>query len=235
MTPPDARLARRAGRCCALLIVGGLLAACTATQRPAPALPAVSAVPPFPTIAPSASVFVSASTPTPTPLVMRGAGKTATPAFALPAPIGIAHFTHEGRSKFVVQSFVGGQGDLLIDTIGAYEGSRPLLEGSPVQLNIDADGPWTVTVTAMTCCAASGAFAGRGDAVSSQFNPPARGVWDFSNGGPGNYAAFAHCATGDQLVLRRVGSFQGSTTVVFGRGPCYWEVISDGSWSIKPS
>ena len=166
--------------------------------------------------------------------MLRGAGKTTTPPFALPAPIAVAHFTHDGRGNFVVQSFVGGQGDLLIDTIGPYDGFRPLFEGTPVQLDIEADGAWTVSVTALPCCASSGEFAGHGDSVSSQFNPPGRGVWEFSNTGRRNYAAFAHCVSGDQLVLSRVGSFQERTTVVFGRGPCYWEVISDGSWSIKP-
>lgn len=167
--------------------------------------------------------------------MIRGTGRAVTAAITLPAPISVAHFTHDGRSGFIVQSFVGGQGDLLINTVGPYDGSRPLFEGSPVQLDIQADGGWTVSITPITCCAASGEFAGRGDAVSSQFNPPGRQAWQFFNSGQRSHVVYAHCAGSDQLVLNRAGSGQGSVFVQFGTGPCYWEVISDGSWSIRPN
>jgi len=190
----------------------------------------VSQAPPFPTV-PGRS---QSPVPTSSPIVIRGTGHTATGSITLPAPISVAHFTHDGRSSFVVQAFVGGQGDLLINTVGAYDGSRPLFEGSPVQLDIQADGAWTVTITAMTCCAASGELAGSGDAVSNQFNPPGRQAWEFSNSGQRSYVVYAHCVGGDQLVLSRIGAVRGSMVVQFGRGPCYWEVLSDGSWSIRP-
>ena len=92
-----------------------------------------------------------------------------------------------------------------------------------------------MTITAITCCAASGEFAGTGDAVSDQFNPPGRQTWRLSNSGTRNYVVYAHCVSGDQLVLNRAGPGQGSMVVQFGRGPCYWEVLSDGSWSIRPN
>ncbi len=222
------------GRCAArsrpalafLIVVGLLLVVC----GPPPTSRVGSQAPPFPTVAGKSQTPV----PTSSPIVIRGTGHTAIGAITLPAPISVAHFTHDGRSSFVVESFVGGQGDLLINTVGAYKGSRPLFEGSPVKLDIQADGAWTVTITPMTCCAASGEFAGSGDAVSNQFNPPGRQAWDFSNSGQGSYVVYAHCVGGDQIVLNRVGSVQGSMVVQFGRGPCYWEVLSDGSWSIRP-
>ncbi len=200
------------------------------------ALTQCSSSAPTGSVAPTLATIGGSQTrqPPPTPLVIRGTGQTAIQSFTLPAPISIARFTHDGRSVFRVESFVGGQGDLLINTTGPYDGSRPLFEGSPVQLNIEADGAWTVTITAITCCAASGEFAGHGDAVSGQFSPPARGPWKFSNSGQRTYVVYAHCVSGDQLVLNRVGPFQLSTIVMFGRGPCYWEVMSDGSWSIGP-
>ena len=219
--------AARSHRAPAVLIVVGLL---VVVCGPPPPSRVVSQAPPFPTIGGKPQTPAATSLP----IVVHGTGHAATGAITLPAPISVAHITHDGQGSFVVESFVGSQGDLLINTIGAYDGFRPLLDGSPVQLNIEADGAWTVTITAITCCAASGAFAGSGDAVSSQFNPPARGPWEFSNTGRRSYVAYAHCVSGDQLLLNRSGSFQLSTIVMFGRGPCYWEVISDGSWSIGP-
>ena len=216
----------RSRRALALLTVVGLVAC----GSPGPSR-AVSQAPPFPTVA------ARSQTPAPTssPIVISGTGSTQTEAITLPAPISVAHFTHAGRAAFIVQSFVGAQGDLLINAVGAYDGSRPLFEGSPVKLNIQADGAWTVTITAIKCCAASGEFAGKGDAVSEEFNPPARQFWQFSNSGPRTHVVYAHCVSGDELVLERPGPGQGSMAVQFGRGPCYWEVISDGAWSIRPN
>ncbi len=132
-----------------------------------------------------------------------------------------------------MQSFFGAQGDLVISAVGAYDGYRPLFEGSPVQLIIEADGPWTVSLAAITCCSATSEFAGRGDAVSMLFTPPTKQTFDFSNEGQRTYVVYAHCVNGDQIVLTRVGTVRATMAVQFGPGPCWWEVLSDGSWSIK--
>jgi len=211
------------------LILAGFVALYVVVERPFSS-PAISGAP----SASAESTAARAASPTPAPVVLRGSGPAALQPFALPGPISVAHLTHDGQKSFIVQSFVGGQGDLLVNTVGPYDGSRPLFEGSPVQLTIQADGAWTVTVTVITCCAASGEFAGSGDAVSEQFNPPARGTWEFSNTGKRSYVVYAHCLSGDQIVQDRVGPFQGKAVVAMTRGPCYWEVISDGSWSIRP-
>jgi hypothetical protein len=167
--------------------------------------------------------------------VISGTGRTTVPAIVLPAGISIGHFRHDGRGTFSVQSFVGSQGELLITAVGSYDGYRPLFEGSPVQLSIEADGPWTVSIAAIICCSASGDFAGRGDAVSMQFNPPTRQTFDFTNEGQRAYVVYAHCRGGDQIVLDRVGAVRTTMAVQFGPGPCWWEILSDGSWSIKAS
>jgi hypothetical protein len=192
----------------------------------APAATAAATV--APTLAPT-------PVPTPAPVVLRGTGQTATEAITLPGPISRAAFTHNGVRNFAVHVFVGTRQDLLINTIGSYEGTRPLRASEPIRLNIEADGAWTVTITAMTCCAASGDFAGHGDAVSAQFNPPGPVAWEFlNNNGTSNYAVWTRCVGSDALIQNRIGVFQGSSIVSFARGPCYWEVISDGDWTIKP-
>ncbi len=226
------------------MILGALVVLYVLVQRPVGASPVASIAPSFAVNASNAAAVATTTVaaaptapptpaPTPSPVVIRGTGQTATQPFTLPGRISIAHFTHNGRSNFIVEAF-GGTSGLLINTIGAYDGSRPLVATSPVQLNIEADGAWTVTIAAIECCAASGEFVGTGDTVSNQFNAPASGAWEFSNVGRSNYVVYARCAGGDQLVQNRIGSFQGSAIVVFGRGPCYWEVISDGSWTIRP-
>jgi hypothetical protein len=167
------------------------------------------------------------------PIVLSGSGRASLPAVALPAPISVAHITHRGSGRFSVQSFVGSSGDLLVNVVGAYDGVRPLLEGSPAQLTIDADGAWSVSITPIVCCSPNGEFAGRGDAVSTQFSPPSRQTFEFVNDGERTFVVYAHCLGTDQIVLDRRGKLSTSLTVQFGQGPCWWEVLADATWSIR--
>jgi hypothetical protein len=189
--------------------------------------------------APSTSAAATSNvpaTPAPTasPVVLRGSGQTATDPFKLPGPISVAAFTHTGRRNFIVEAFHGSDNDLLVNTIGAYTGQRPMTGTEEFRLNIEADGAWTVTITAILCCATSGDYAGRGDSVSNQFNPRGTGAWQFSNTGSRNFIVQLHCRGGDDLVQNRIGPFEGSAILVFPQGPCYWEVESNGDWSLKP-
>lgn len=58
----------------------------------------------------------------------------------------VAAFTHDGSANFVVQQSDGSWPSLLINEIGAYEGSVPVMAG-PSLLVITADGSWTVTTS----------------------------------------------------------------------------------------
>ena len=203
----------------------------TQTQAPPVTAPAAAA-----TTAATAAPATPAPTPrpTPSPVVLRGSGQTATDPINLPGPISLAAFTHTGARNFAVHSFIGTNRELLINTIGSYEGTRPLRGTEPVRLQIEADGAWTVTVSAITCCATSGTFAGRGDAVSNQFNAAGSSTWDMTHDGQRNFAVHLQCGTNRQLIQNRIGTFQGSTILVIPSGPCHWEVQADGNWSLKP-
>jgi hypothetical protein len=218
-----AAVARRGLRLAVVAIA--LALACAPASRPpestgtlTPSTPRVSTGSP----APSAS-----------PIVLSGSGRASLPAVALPAPISVAHITHAGTGRFTVQSFVGPVGDLLVNVVGAYDGFRPLFEGSPVELMIDADGAWSVSIAAIPCCSPTGELSGRGDVVSAQFDPPARQTFEFMSGGERAFVVFAHCASSDQIVLSRQGRVSTSLAVQFGQGPCWWEVLADASWSIR--
>ncbi len=206
-------------------IVPTLVSTSGAVVVPATVAPATAAPTPPPTPA-----------PTPAPVVLRGTGQTATDSITLPFPTSIATFTHIGSRNFIVKVFRGTQESILINEIGTYNGKRPLIGTDPIKLSIEADGGWTVSIQAISCCAASGEFAGKGDSVSNLFNPPGGATtWDFSHDGRRNYIVYAHCRGGDQLLQNRIGAFSGSTIVSFGGDPwCFWEVRADGNWSLTP-
>lgn len=204
------------------------------TETPAPTdTPAPTATPaPTPTPEPTAT-----PTPLPEPVVLKGRGKVVTEPFMPPAPISRVIFTHAGRRNFAVTLYVNGErSDLLVNTIGAYEGTRPIVTDGEVFLEIDADGAWTAIVEPIP---RDDSFAqgleGSGDTVSALFAPLERGTpFTFSHDGERNFVVTLFCAGGRQLVANEIGVVTGEVVVRSMDGPCIWDVQADGAWSVKP-
>ena len=185
---------------------------------------------PAPTNTPAST---STPVPPPEPVILSGSGQQATEEFYLPSTIAVANFTHNGSSNFVVMAYVDDGEELLVNEIGSYRGSRPLVSSGPVMLDIDADGAWTVKIVPLGV-AASASFNGKGDAVSGIFDPPSRGAWEISHDGQSNFVVLCHCVGGSDLVQNEIGAVSGSSVITFDKGPCFWEVEADGNWSLKP-
>jgi len=172
-------------------------------------------------------------TNTPEPVVISGSGQYVTDPFALPASLCVAEFQHSGQRNFIVETFQGDDHDLLINTIGAYAGQRPLSGLEPLALAIDADGPWSVRIEPMKL-GGTASFSGHGDAVSALFAPPSMGAWEVNHNGSRNFVVLLHCADGSDLVQNEIGPVSGSIMVRFGKTICFWEVEADGDWSLAP-
>lgn len=58
---------------------------------------------------------------------------------------GTWHFSHDGSSNFVVRAYTTNGGDLLVNTIGAYDGKKSVTvpAGSYILFEINADGNWS--------------------------------------------------------------------------------------------
>lgn len=175
-------------------------------------------------------------TPTPPPLPLRfsGEGQDVIDEIMLPSPVSVADFTHDGQENFVVTAYQGDESELLINVIGAYQGQRPLWGDTPIMLDIDADGAWTVEVRAVGETD-SPALDGHGDTVSDMFEPPQAGPWEVWHNGESNFVVMLHCAGGTEMVQNEIGVVSGRTVISFARGPCWWEVQADGDWGLKPS
>jgi hypothetical protein len=170
----------------------------------------------------------------PEPVELSGSGQYATEPITLPVGVYAATFSHDGQSNFVVLSYIDNEEDLLINEIGPYSGSRPLVSaGSPITLNIDADGAWTLRIEPIGPTS-SPAFAGDGDAVSGIFEAPGLGPWNISHSGFSNFVVLLHCEGGSSLIQNEIGAVEGSQVVNFASGPCFWEVEADGNWSLEP-
>lgn len=178
-------------------------------------------------------------TPRPEPIVLSGSGNYATDPVELPYPAN-ATFTHRGAANFIVYQHQGGREHLLVNTIGSYEGTRPLWAErqtltKPSLFDITADGAWTITIEAIDCCAESGEFEGRGDAVSVGFLTDApSGPWEIRHDGSENFIVYLHCTAGSTLVVNEIGPVEESAVVTLRGDFCIWEVRADGAWSLRP-
>jgi hypothetical protein len=147
--------------------------------------------------------------------------------------IDVVTLTHDGRSTFIVTALQGNQSEVITQAIGAYRGQRPLVVQGPVTFQVRADGAWSLRVQPMSS-GGSPAFNGTGDGVSPYFAPPGPATWNVSHDGQTSFFVYAHCLGGSVVVVDSSGTVQDSPHVEFPRGPCFWEVRADGTWSLKP-
>ncbi len=168
-------------------------------------------------------------------VMLEGRGQTATEPLYLPAVDSVISAKHAGRRNFIVRAYGSSdRPELLINTIGSYQGQRFLRSDQPVTLDIDADGPWQIQIWPVGE-GGEPAFSGSGDAVSNRFSPPGRQAWEITHDGSRNFIVRAHCeGRRPQLVENHIGIFSGSKIIDFQSGSCFWEVQADGSWSLAP-
>ncbi|MHB1006739.1 MAG: hypothetical protein ACYC3S_14015 [Chloroflexota bacterium] len=166
-------------------------------------------------------------------VTLRGSGRQTTGQTELPSPLSVLRIAHTGSSNFVVRARVGNDNELLVNAIGSYSGSRPLLAREPVAFDVRADGAWSISIEPMANGGAP-TFSGSGDAVSSLFAPPPSGIWDFQHDGATNFILWLKCGDGVSLVQNMAGPARSNKVVAFGQGACYWEVEADGNWSLTP-
>jgi hypothetical protein len=182
---------------------------------------------------------VRANTAPAQPTSFSGSGQQVTGAFTLPASFTQVALTHQGQRNFIVWAYgPNGKKALLANTVGAYAGTGLLrgAVGETYTLEVQADGPWSVQISAVGFDNAAVSLSGRGDTVSPLFTAPVLGPrpYDVAHDGQRNFIVWLRCAGSDDLVQNSVGPASGSVIADFARGPCLWEVRADGAWSLTP-
>lgn len=174
------------------------------------------------------------------PISFSGSGQQVTPEFVLPASFTQVSLSHQGQRNFIVWAYrASGREDLLANAIGEYSGVA-LLQGAPgerLYLEVKADGPWTVTISAVGFDNGAASFSGRGDMVSPLFAPSSQGPqpYRFTHDGQRNFVVWLRCAGGADLGQNEIGPLDVTGVVRFTQGPCLWEIRADGNWSITPA
>lgn len=166
------------------------------------------------------------------PVTQQGSGDSI---IELPAGAGIVTSSHNGSANFIVQVLDannGSTGDLLVNTIGAYNGTAAYgitAFGEGVRLQVTADGAWELTI-APIASAPDLAASGSGDGVFLYGGDA--GAAALTHDGAANFIVQQHSddflAMG--LLVNDIGAYSG--TVPMGAGPSVVTVMADGGWTI---
>lgn len=143
------------------------------------------------------------------------------------------HFTHSGRSNFIVKSYdATNDQELLINEIGNYAGYVLLLGESPFAFEITADGVWTYTIERLDKIPDT-SFAGKGDYVTGLCDLSS-GAWTFTHTGNSNFAVWIYTSDGRDLLVNEIGRYNGKKMVTIPSGSyAFFEITADGSWTIQ--
>jgi len=178
------------------------------------------------------------STPQPEPINLTGSGDSIVdvPKGDYPA---IMRAKHSGGGNFIVSSYDANnnQIDLLINTIGAYEGIKPLdfLTGEQTaRLEIKAGGPWEITILPVQearTVTIPGPVNGTGDDVFYiEGGAPDTIIADASQM-TSNFIVYSYSDDGQELVFNEIGPYTG--TALLDSSTFMLSVQAEGNWSVE--
>lgn len=197
------------------------------TNTPAPTRTTAPTNTPKPTLTP---------TPIPQPIEFSGTGDDVISIEKSYGPA-IAKITYTGARNFIIKNYDanGETIDLMVNTIGAYAGTRPLDFYDNQQtdkIEIKASGDWTITIYPLAeqylhTCDNIADCSGKGDDVIAFFKiePDTAAI---INQGEGNFIVKSYGSSDIDLVVNEIGNYTGK--VIFDRGVFLIEIISGGSW-----
>jgi hypothetical protein len=237
------------------LTLFAFLIACAQTSAPAPEatpapLPSNTSVPaptsspaptntPLPTDTPRPTNTpppTSTNTPLPEPIVFSGSGDNVVEVQKWSGPA-ILRISYAGSSNFVVWNY-GADGekiDLLVNTIGTYEGTRPLdfLDSEfTTRLQIESSGQWEITILPLIQVRTElvpGTFTGNGDDVVYLDGSPDLLKIDASTA-KSNFVIWGFGQVRD-LLVNEIAPYDG--VVIVGSGIFILAIEAEGDWSIE--
>jgi hypothetical protein len=145
---------------------------------------------------------------------------------------------YEGSGNFSISALDENNqstADLLVNTIGSYEGVTALgmfdIAGKPARLEVTADSDWTITIAPLSSAPAL-PESGSGDGVFRYEGDAA--TWSVTHDGESNFALSVYTDADFEmpLLINEIGSYDGEAAVV--AGPGLVTVNADGSWTVTP-
>jgi len=209
-----------------------------ANTRPPTSTPAPSNTPaptrtPLPTQTPTVS---PTATPLPKPIKLSGSGDSVVDVDKGDWPA-IATIKYTGGSNFSIWTYGedGKENDLLVNTIGAYQGVRLIdaAEGeATTRLQIKSSGNWEIEIAHVTQARrvkVPGTVSGNGDDVVILDGKPDVGKVDASKA-KSNFVVWAYSASDADLAVNKIAPYTG--TIILSDA-LMLDIKATGPWSIE--
>ena len=174
-----------------------------------------------------------------TPFELTGSGDDVVSAVVPGDALAVITFTYDGGGNFAIWALDNtfGMIDLLVNEIGAYEGTRPVNRDdffwdAPIRyLDVTASDSWTAYVAPLSSTRLlSTSVTGSSDDV---VRVASGGIADFSYTGSSNFAVWARSDDGSSsdLLVNEIGNYVG--THLIPDWADYLDVVGIGSWTIE--
>lgn len=209
------------------------------TATPGPTLEPTPTAEPTPTPAPTPE---PTPTPAPTPITLTGSGDRVVPFTAPEDAALIARIRYSGGGNFAVWSIAsdGSMNDLLVNTIGSYEGTVLFDETfgtHSVAFQVESEGSWSIAVydaSAADTWDTSITLHGSGDYVM-QLDQATSGftVLDATYSGDGNFAVWSYGFDSTDLLINEIGAYDGQS--ILSEGTFLLEITAEGAWTMAIS
>lgn len=176
----------------------------------------------------------------PEPMVLTGSGDSVVEVDKWDGP-GLAHISYVGASNFVVWNYDGDNEciDLLVNTIGSYEGTVPLdfvNEAGTARFQVTAAGQWKIAVLPLSEVRRDyipGTLKGVGDDVVAFLGTAEPDVLIVDAGqARSNFVIWSYgLHSGRDLVVNEIAPYSG--TVMVARDTFLLVIGAEGSWTIE--
>lgn len=180
----------------------------------------------------------------PEPIELSGTGQKATQKFRLDQGLSEFSTTYRGSDNFIVYLMDGETGqniDLIANEIGSSNSSKSVgitADGDYI-LNVEANGPWTVTITQPRKSATQSApltLQGTGNQASELFTlDNGLRMFNMDYHGSDNFIVFLMDDQGNRidLLANQIGSFNGSKAVGISQTGTYLlNIEANGKWKV---
>jgi len=151
---------------------------------------------------------------------------------SLPSASGaVIEVKYTGDRNFVVWTLDDGneERDLLVNTVGSYEGNAAYFDDGATQLKVSANGSWTIVVSPLSAAPMmTGNDSGRGDSVLLYDTEAAR--WDFTHNGARNFIVYRLVPGDLELLVNTIGVYEGTVPVTAAAGVV--TIQADGDWTL---
>lgn len=175
------------------------------------------------------------STPTPEPVLITGTGDSVENVNWNGA--GLLHITYTGDGNFAIINYDtnGERIDLLVNTIGTYEGTVPLdfIDEDTARFEIKASGSWEIQILPLDNVRVEtipGTFTGKGDdVIAIAGGTPDLMIVDASTA-EGNFVIWSYGNQKD-LLVNEIAPYDG--TVILSKDTFMLVINAEGDWSIE--